>query len=350
MTFIKNLWYVAAWSTELDAVKPLGRTVIGEPIALYRKADGAVVAMEDRCPHRHAPLSLGRIEGDDLKCMYHGLKFGADGVCKHVPGSTIIPPNSTARTFPVLERSSWIWVWMGDPALADPGIVPFAPGLDNPEWLMRESALDYDANYELINDNLCDLSHLDYTHETTLGLASGSKWSFDEPKVSAIDHGLLYERWFLDAPLFPGSDQRVDGWNTYRYLLPGVFLMVTSQFPAGTARAGGFGAPSGSPMFRRVEQQAVTPINETQTRYLYATGVEAAKSDPAYLDGFFAVINAAFAEDKLMIEAQQKIWARTSIDKATAFIPQDKAPAIFRRLIAKRLAVEASDPLAHAAE
>ena len=105
--------------------------------------------------------------------MYHGLRFGADGVCVEVPGTTTIPPRLAARAFPVVERSSWIWVWPGDPAKADPALVPEAFGLDNPEWVMRSGGIDYDADYQLVNDNLCDLSHLDFVHETTLGWAIG---------------------------------------------------------------------------------------------------------------------------------------------------------------------------------
>ena len=183
--FVRNLWYVAAWSHEVPRRRPRSaRTLIGEPIALYRRRDGTVVALEDRCPHRHAPLSLGRIEGDDLRCMYHGLRFGSDGVCVEVPGSTRVPPRLAARSFPVVERSSWIWVWPGDPAKADPALVPEAFGLDNPDWVMRASAMDYEADYQLLNDNLCDLSHLDFVHETTLGGSTGAKWS----ARAAADH------------------------------------------------------------------------------------------------------------------------------------------------------------------
>ena len=344
MTFIRNLWYVAAWTTELDAARPIGRTIIGEPIVLYRKADGAVVAMEDRCPHRHAPLSLGRIEGDDLKCMYHGLKFGPDGACNHVPGSDIIPPNSTARTFPVVERSSWIWVWMGDPARADSKDVLHATGLEDPQWLMREGAIDYAANYELINDNLCDLSHLDYTHETTLGRATGARWSHEMPKITPIENGLRFERWFPAATAGPKAREPVDSWSAYRYLLPGIFLLNTFQYPVGTAAKRGFGPPTGTdvPVFRRAEQQAVTPKTATETRYLFATGVDARMADPTTLDARYGVIAAAFAEDKVMIEAQQKIWNQTAPDRPRAFIPQDKAPAHFRRLIERRLAADAA--------
>ena len=200
MSFIRNIWYVAAWSTELPDRKPIARTIIDEPIALYRKNDGTVVAMEDRCAHRHAPLSLGRVEEDDLRCMYHGLKFGPDGSCKLVPSSSIIPPNSKVRTFPAVERWSWIWVWLGDPLLADDSQIPAAWGLTNPEWTLQADALDYAADYQLINDNLCDLSHVDYTHETSLGAAIGVCWSDHPPKVTQLENGLQIDRWFENPP------------------------------------------------------------------------------------------------------------------------------------------------------
>jgi phenylpropionate dioxygenase-like ring-hydroxylating dioxygenase large terminal subunit len=341
MAFVNNLWYVAAWSHEV-AQQPLGVCIVDEPIVLYRRADGTVVALEDRCPHRHAPLSLGRVEGDDIRCMYHGLRFGCDGVCKEVPGTDTIPPRAIARSFPVVERSSWIWVWTGDPAKADPARVPTAFGLDNPEWVMRSGALDYEADYQLLNDNLCDLSHLDFVHEATLGWSTGAKWSTAQPTIRPLDDGLLFERWFLDHPQAPGRSERVDTWNSYRYLLPGVFLMTTQAYPVGTARDSEFGEPTNNakPVFRRVEQQAVTPISEGRSRYLYASGVEARIATPQLIDGMFAVINASFAEDRRMIEAQQRLWNRTPADRKKAFIVQDKAPAMFRRLIERRIADE----------
>src|SRR5262249_36502103 len=148
-------------------------SVIGEPIVLYRRRNGAIVALEDRCPHRFAPLSLGRVEGDDLRCMYHGLRFAPDGACVEVPRSAAAPARLCARALAGVEGSSLVWVWPGDPAKADPARVPRAFGLDDPDWEYRSGAIDYDADYELLNDNLCDLSHLDFVHETTLGRASG---------------------------------------------------------------------------------------------------------------------------------------------------------------------------------
>lgn len=343
MRYIRNIWYVAAWSHEVDGETPIGRTVIGEPIALFRKQDGTPVAFQDRCPHRHAPLSLGRVENDRLRCMYHGLVFAADGACIEVPGSSTIPPNCSAQVFPVVERWSWIWIWLGDPKKADPDLIPEAYGLDNPEWTMRPGALDYAADYQLINDNLCDLSHLDFVHETTLKAATGSDWSLVHPKVTNIENGLFIQRWFTDRPSAPGSTTLVDSWSRYRYLLPGMFLQRVSSYPAGTAAQCGFQEPTIAPLTERVDQQAVTPIGPGRTRYLYAAGITAGLATPVNLERMFAVTEAAFAEDKRMIEAQQAIWNQTPADCPQAFIAQDKAPSLFRRLIERRMAEERSD-------
>jgi len=344
VSFIRNLWYVAAWSTELAGTGPIGRTIIGEPMVFYRQSDGTVIALEDRCPHRHAPLSLGRIEGDDLRCMYHGLLFGPDGVCKQVPGSLEAPAGVTARRFPVVERHSWIWVWPGDPALADPAMIPQAFGLDNPDWVMKEGALDYAADYRLLTDNLTDLSHLDFTHETTLGAATGARWSEDHPSISPIEGGLLIERWLINNSLTQGPGGRADSFSSYRFLLPGLFLMNTTAYPPGTAAACGYGRPNAEPIFERAEQQAVTPVGDKRSRYLYATGIGSRYASMAMLESRMAVINAAFAEDNRMIEAQQRVWDATPAGTPRAFLPQDKAPYLFRHLIERRLALE-SDQL-----
>jgi len=127
--FLKDSWYVAAWSHEIDDGKLLGRTILGEPVLLYRGEAGHVVAMHDRCCHRGAPLSMGRREGDAVRCLYHGLKFSPSGQCVEIPGQDRIPPKACVRVFKVVERSSWIWIWMGDPARADESLIPdITPG------------------------------------------------------------------------------------------------------------------------------------------------------------------------------------------------------------------------------
>ncbi|HTO08933.1 MAG TPA: aromatic ring-hydroxylating dioxygenase subunit alpha [Myxococcota bacterium] len=342
MAFVRNLWYVAAWSHDVPAGKPVGVEVLGEPLVLYRRGDGGLTAFDDRCPHRLAPLSLGRVEGDDLRCMYHGLRFAPDGRCVELPGSAKPPARLAARTFPVVERWSWIWVWPGDPAKADPARVPRAFGLEDPDWVYRSGALDYAADYELLNDNLCDLSHLDFVHEKSLGWASGSKWSNDSPRISAEDDGLRIERWFRDHPIMGSQPQRVDTWSSYRYVLPGLFLLTTQAFPVGTAEASGLGPPDGKPIFHRIDQQSVTPIGVGRSRYLWALGFPRAIATPAFLEGAYQVTRKSFDEDKRIIEAQQRIWERLPPERKPSAIPQDQAPAMFRRLVSQRLADETS--------
>ena len=116
---IKNAWYVAGWASQIKSDELLSRTFLNVPIILYRDSDGNAVAMEDRCCHRFAPLSKGRLEGDSIRCMYHGLKFSATGDCIEIPGGDKIPPNMKVKTFPVTERQKLVWIWLGDPTLAN---------------------------------------------------------------------------------------------------------------------------------------------------------------------------------------------------------------------------------------
>ncbi len=340
--FIKNIWYVAAWLSELEDDKVIGRTIANEPIAIWRDSKKKLVAMEDRCPHRHAALSLGKPQGDSIQCMYHGMKFSSTGKCQHVPGSDIIPPNSDIATFPVVEKYDWIWIWLGDPKLADESKIPDSFAADQGYIKGDKGILDYEANYQLINDNLTDLSHADFVHETSLGRISGRIWSDDRPTVKNIENGLCIQRW-LDKPLDPNEQDSPDHWNSYHYMLPGIFLQTVEIYPPGTAEKCGHQAPSSDipPLFTRYDQQAVTPINDHQTRYFFTPVVNTNIVGPDFdFTGDHEMINTAFAEDRIMIEAQQKIWNLTSPDKKKAFIAYDQAPSMFRKIIENRLKEE----------
>ncbi|MCP5179171.1 MAG: aromatic ring-hydroxylating dioxygenase subunit alpha [Pseudomonadales bacterium] len=336
--FIRNLWYVAAWSHEL-ADTPIGRVLLEEPVVFYRRADGAPVAMEDRCPHRFAPLSMGRVEGDDLRCMYHGLRFGCDGVCREMPAREPAPP-VRVRIYPTVERWGWLWVWMGDPAQADPEKIPDAFGLQG-AYDMRTDVMDIDACWELLNDNLCDLSHLDFSHATTLGASSAVRWSERKPHIEELPDGLRITRWFEDARMAPGHPLPVDTLSSYRYLLPGLFLMSMAWYPAGTAARCGYAEPVEPPLSSRADQQAVTPVTSRRSRYFFATGVARPQANQRLLDGIVAVVTAAFAEDKAILEAQQKIVDITPPERQRFATPHDAALLAFRRLVRARLAAEA---------
>ncbi|GGF64108.1 aromatic ring-hydroxylating dioxygenase subunit alpha [Alteromonas lipolytica] len=330
--FLEDCWYVGAWSHEVKNEKIVGVKILNQPVALYRLADGTLRAIADRCPHRFAPLSMGCVEGQSIRCMYHGLKFDSQGNCQEIPGGGPLHAIKPARVYPVTEQDGWIWVWMGLPELADKALVPSAFGLDNPAFYMRSAQLDYAANYMLINDNLCDLSHVDFVHAKTLGWATGGGWSTTNPDISKIDRGIRIQRWFVSQPTSPTNPTPVDTWNAYDFLAPGVFVMESKSYKQGTAAACDFKEPTGEPQTYRVEQQAVTPISENETRYFYATGFDS-RMPEKLLEGIFKIVMDAFAEDKTIIEAQQKIIESTPDDMDRSFIPHDRALTRFRRMM-----------------
>lgn len=334
--FVRDAWYVAGWDYEFGADKPEARSILAEPIALFRKRDGALVALADRCVHRHAPLSLGRIEGDHLRCMYHGLRFSAEGKCVEIPGQEQIPARACVRTYPVVERGSWAWVWMGEPHAADPALIPPVRGFDAPEWVLKSGQLDYDAPYHLINDNLLDLSHLAYVHANSFGATTG--WSSRPPRTTNIDRGVRVERWIESAPPVPplpslAHHASVDLWVTYDFLVPGVFIMYTAMYDAGTALASHHGAPSGKKMlFSNFTCQAVTPMTADSSRTFFSWGPGSEFGGETIAQQMIDVATMAFREDKTIIEAQAKIIAGAP-DLPMMPTAADKAVALFQRTL-----------------
>ena len=169
--FLRNYWYVAATDSEIGR-KPLARTILNEPVVFFRTEDGTPVAFEDRCVHRHLPLSMGRLVGDRLQCHYHGLQYDTAGRCVRIPGQDQIPSTAKVKSYPVVERHRWVWIWMGDPALADPAKITDFHWLDDPDWGAKSSYLHVKSNWQLVVDNLLDLTHLAFVHETTIGNAA----------------------------------------------------------------------------------------------------------------------------------------------------------------------------------
>lgn len=169
--FVFDAWYVAAWSSETTD-QPMARTILGHNIVLYRRADGRPTALENRCPHRGLPLALGKVEGDNIACGYHGFTFDHLGRCRRIPSQDRVPPGIAVRTFPTVERWEWIWVWTGDPARADESLIPNSDelGFSGPPWLASiGGGFPIRARYQLFNENLMDQTHLTFLHGETIG-------------------------------------------------------------------------------------------------------------------------------------------------------------------------------------
>jgi vanillate O-demethylase monooxygenase subunit len=171
--FAMNQWYIAAWSSEVQKEKPFERWIVGKRLLFYRKQDGTPVAMDGLCTHRQFPLAKGHIVNDQLICGYHGFTFSADGACTRIPTQDAIPKTSNLQNYPLVETWKWIWIWPGDPALADPSMIPdhheislLDPGFEAVPCF----AVDLKGRYQLLHENLLDLSHLSYLHSDQMGI------------------------------------------------------------------------------------------------------------------------------------------------------------------------------------
>ncbi len=331
--FIKNAWYVAAWADELRGA-PLGRRICNEPVVLFRDATGRASALADYCCHRSAPLSAGRMVEAGLECGYHGIVYGGDGACVSIPGQVHIPPKARVRNYPLVEKDAMLWIWMGDPAAADPAAIPPSLALDDPGYRLQSGQLDYAAHYLLIDDNLLDLSHLSFAHEKTLGLDM-PQWADERPRAVALERGMRFQRWLRNHPprgFMKKLGERVDVWNSYDFLFPGIFLQRTGFYPLGTAERYGGKEPNEAPLFHRIDEQAVTPVSARASRYFFAAGARAGDIDPDRLDRLFAVTKIAFEEDKTIIEAQQRT---IDLEPERQMLPTslDAGPTQFRRLV-----------------
>jgi vanillate O-demethylase monooxygenase subunit len=166
-TFPLQQWYVAALGSEVGRT-PLARTVCNKPLVMFRRRDNFLAVLDDRCAHRLHQLSKGQLVGDDIQCGYHGLRFNGAGACTHIPAQKEVPARFGVRSFPAAERSGLVYVWMGDAALADASLIPSFPENNGPGWAASGAHRHVEANYQLVVDNLLDLTHLTFVHKTTL--------------------------------------------------------------------------------------------------------------------------------------------------------------------------------------
>lgn len=175
---LRNAWCVAALADEVTR-QPLARRLLDIPVMLYRQQDGTAVALDGRCAHRSFALSRGQIVGDTVVCGYHGACYAADGRCQSVPSQTQVPPGAVVRNLPLLEASVLVWIWPGDPALADPALLPHQPWMRDPAWVASSERLHLNANHVRLHENLLDLSHLSFLHANSVGTPDYASAPFD---------------------------------------------------------------------------------------------------------------------------------------------------------------------------
>ncbi|MBT9486978.1 MAG: aromatic ring-hydroxylating dioxygenase subunit alpha [Rubrivivax sp.] len=310
--FIRNCWYVIAWDHEIGPDTLFTRTVLGEPLLVLRRADGSLAAMLDRCCHRLAPLSCGQREGDAVRCGYHGLKFDCAGQCIEVPGMARVPPHLKVRSYPVLTKNRWVFVWMGDPAAADETLLPDNFSNDHPGWCHQPGYMHYEVPYLLICDNLLDFSHLSYVHANTLGgspeIARARQHIEPVRLPDGRPTGVKVTRRVPDVPPSPywqsfrdGLEGRFERWFDYHFVLPGTLLMDSGGRP--------MDAPDDDSRTVRLHScQTLTPETATSTHYFFQQSCQRRDFEraPDTVGRMYQTLVRAFHEDKDMISAQYR--------------------------------------------
>ena len=305
--FLRNAWYVGAWGTEVGRQNLLRRTLLSEPVVFYRQEDGTPVALADKCAHRHAPLSAGRLVGNNIECPYHGLTYNSGGECVRVPGQSTIPPGCRVRSYPTVERYQWIWIWMGDPALADPESIEDFHWMDDPDWRAKGELMHLRANYELLVENLLDLSHLTFIHKTTLGTDAIAETPM---KFERGDSHVTVTRWIMDSPAPPffnkaggfREGEHVDRWQHITWTPPAFVRLDIGAARAGTGAING----NRSQGFTMRNLNAITPETEKTTHYFWAQAHDFRIDEPWITDLLAQNIHEAFLEDLWIIGLQQE--------------------------------------------
>jgi vanillate O-demethylase monooxygenase subunit len=300
MNYLRNTWYVAAWSNEVEVGKLLARRYLNEPVVMFRDSAGTVNALADRCPHRQAPLRLGNVEGDRLRCGYHGLAFDGRGECVHNPHGPN-PKAARVKAYPLVERHGMLWIWMGDAARAD-------------------------------------ASHIPFLHPTTLGSAGVSKGEFQ----SRQEGDVVWSMRSAENDIVPGAladamgvpkGAYIDRWMDVRWDAPANMTLFGGGVPAGRPRSEGRGA---------MQAHCFTPETDTSTHYWFgicfpkSMGELGAKLAEEQIDWLKVPFET---EDRIMLEAQQQNLLENA-DLPSFRLPGDAAGVKALRVLERLIAAE----------
>ena len=328
-----NAWYVIAWNHEVKRASMVARTICDKPIVTYRKQDGTPVALDDACWHRLVPLAMGHLKGDNVVCGYHGLVYEPGGRCIHMPSQDTINPSASVRSYPVVERHRFVWIWMGDPALANHDLVPDLHWNDDPDWTGDGVMMEVNANFRLVVDNLMDLTHETFVHSGSIGNDAVAEAPFS---VEHSGDGATVTRWMHDIVPPPfwasqlGKPGNVDRWQIIRFQGPSTVAIDVGVAVAGT------GAPDGdrSQGVNGYILNSITPSTETKSYYFWSVCRNYRIKDVSLTTQWREATKMIFGQDEAILNAQQEaidrnpdkvfydlnidvgaMWARRKIDQ-----------------------------------
>lgn len=342
MTFIRNSWYVAEWAHRLEPGKLLPRRILDEPVVLFRTSQG-IAAFEDKCPHRFAPLSFGRITATGLQCGYHGLVFDATGRCVHNPHGEV-PRQAQVRPYTAVEKHGLIWIWMGDATQAKEHLIPDFAYVANadPVTVIAEYMLTR-TNYQIYNDNILDLSHTDYLHPTSLG--SGA---ITTSRAEVTQQGdKMTVRWWcpnVEAPVayaayIANPGHAVDFCIQIDWHATGNMELVTTVTMAGQPQEAGIQSRNA---------HFLTPETQTSTHYFYFSTRNYNLNAEATQRRRDLIKSAFEGEDRPMVEAVQSRMGTTDLMSLKPILLSTDVAAIRARRIITTLVAREQAALAGA--
>jgi phenylpropionate dioxygenase-like ring-hydroxylating dioxygenase large terminal subunit len=339
--FLRNIWYMGLWSTDLGPEAMIDRIIVGEPILFVRDDDGRAAAIRDICSHRFAPLHLGkRCAGGQVRCLYHGMSFNTSGACVDNPfGDRRIAHNAALRSYPVVEKHGIVWIWMGTKT-PDPSLIPDYSVIDRaaPGTLTKFDYLHFTVNYELIVDNLLDLSHTAFLHEGILG---NPKQTRAKLEVLEDTRSVTVKRTIIDIPvyklfdlLFRQDGRNIDSWDAQKWMAPGCIL--------GELRVKAPGDPDERGTGLNVIH-ILTPETATTTHYSFSAvrlGVENGTPASPEVSAKIAEMrrDVFIHQDAMMINAQQTTMQRfPQFTQQPALTSIDAGPSRFKQVLRRLL-------------
>ena len=343
--FIRNAWYVAADETELTD-KPLGRTILGERVAIYRQNNGELAALEDACAHRRGQLSAGKVTDRGLQCPYHGFTYEPGGKCVLAPGESRIPQLALVRSYPVARKYGMVWIWMGEPALCASTPLPtcLEPYFTD-EWVHARGYHHVSGYYELLADNLLDLSHADFVHDGILGNEQRGLTGKSTTRTNVEGNTVVMSRWdYSDTPppfVIPmlGDVDKVDWWRIMKWEPPGPMLLDVGACRASTSPESGR---------RLINPNFLTPETESSTHYFWTVGRSFELADPKWTEHLYTQTRRAFDQDKAVIEGQQRVIGSLDLRDMRLAGTRNDLPANRARQIVQRIwRTERSECSAH---
>lgn len=339
--WFKNCWMVAAHAGEIgDSI--VARQICGQKLVLHRTAESGVVALEDKCPHRLVPLSLGRKVGDQVMCAYHGMRFGPDGVCTDIPGQKQIPAAACVPTFACHERYNLVWIWMGDQALADPALIPDLHWADSPDWTVTAGYLHFECDYRLCTDNLMDLSHESYIHKRTIGNVDDESIAEFPVKVTVEQDRLVRAHRempnIVSPPMFSmilGEETRIHRWQSAIYMPPGIHMTNVGFHRVDRPRESAH---------MHMMLHLLTPETDGSTHYFWVFCRNYHRDDEELTQSVVRANVVTLQEDADILKIQQGVLdANPDAVVPKVGIGLDVAPVQARRLLHRLAAAEEAD-------